>query len=263
MLGVLQGVTEFFPVSSSGHLGLAEILLGIDGDAGGGAGTEVALHVGTLLAVFVFLRHDLRRLLAAPLGRGGGPEEVADARRLLVALAVATLPAAVVGLAFEEQIERLFGSPWVLGAGFLATGALLVLSRALRGGDRAAPRIGLLAALLVGCAQTVAMVPGISRSGSTIVAAMALGLAPAEAGRFSFLMSIPVIGGAALLKAGDILAAPADELVALLAGVAAAFCAGLLALRYLTLMLRRGRLFAFAFYVIPLGLFALYVASRA
>ncbi len=263
LLGILQGLTEFFPVSSSGHLGLGELLLGVHLDDDSGATLEIALHFGTLFAVLVFLRRDLMRVILPIVSRGADAAERTRAWRVVLLIGTASLPAAVVGLLFEERIEALFAAPWIIGGGFLVTGVVLVLSRRLVAGTRSAHEASLGDAILIGCAQVIAMVPGISRSGSTIVAAMGLGLRPDEAGRFSFLMAIPVIGGATLLKARDILGASADERLALLLGVIAAFLSGLVALRYLTLMLRRGSLFAFAYYVIPLALVTFYVAGRA
>lgn len=261
VLGVVQGLTEFFPVSSSGHLGLAELLLGVELGADQGAMVEVALHAGTLLAVLVFLRRDIRQLLRNLVARSGAdPEEARRSRRLALLIMLASLPAACIGLGFTKFVEQLYRLPWLIGCGFLATGLMLVLSRHLVRGTQTAPEITPVRALAIGCAQALALVPGISRSGTTIVAALAFGVSAPEAGRFSFLMAIPVIGGATLLKSREILATGSDQLAALGVGVAASFFSGLLALRFLTALLRRGRLAAFAFYLIPIGFLALYVA---
>ncbi len=226
-----------------------------------GATLEVALHAGTLLAVLVFLWRPLLQLVRGLFGVGA-PDEVRAARRTIALVGVASVPAAVIGVAFGDVIESLFDSAWVIAAGFLATGGLLLLSRRYVGAAEEIPTLGFAEALLVGCAQVLAMVPGVSRSGSTIVAGMALGVRPEQAGRFSFLMAIPVISGAAVLKVRDILDAPSGQGVPLAIGVGTAFLSGLLALGLLTRMLRRGRFDAFAWYVIPLGLFTCWVASR-
>jgi len=261
-LGVLQGLTEFFPVSSSGHLGLAELLLDVRIGTKQGALVEVALHGGTLLAVLVFLRRDLALLLRTLLNPGGvAPERVREARGLMKGVAIGTVPAALVGILFLEQIEALFHLPWIIGCGFLVSATLLLLSRRLPPGRLSAGELPAGTALLIGCAQMLALVPGISRSGTTIVAALALGVLAAEAGRFSFLLAIPVIGGAAVLKAAELKSIPAEHLIPLLIGVLAAFASGLLALSFLTLLLRRGRLSGFAWYLLPLGLLTLYFAG--
>lgn len=256
-------MTEFFPVSSSGHLGLGELMLGVHLTGDSGATLEVALHFGTLFAVLVFLRRDLVKIILPIFTRGAAADERARAWRLLMLVGVASIPAAVIGLLFEKRIEALFAAPWIIGTGFLLTCAVLVISRRYVSGTREAHEARVSDAFLIGCAQVAAMLPGVSRSGSTIVAAMGRGLRPDEAGRFSFLMAIPVIGGATLLKAGDILGASADERHAMMLGVIAAFLSGLVALRYLTLMLRRGGLYAFAYYVFPLAALTFYVAARA
>ncbi len=264
LLGLIQGLTEFLPVSSSGHLVLCEKFLGLDAELARGATVEVVLHAGTLLAVLVFLRADLLLLGRALFRPARVPEEQRrPARRLVAALAVATLPAALLGLLFQDAIEALFESPFAVASGFLITGVLLALSGRCAAGARDAAEIGLGRAFLIGLAQAIAMVPGISRSGSTIVAGMALGLRGPAAGRFSFLLAIPVVSGAAILKTPEIASGPPAETGALLAGALAAFLSGLAALFLLSLLLRRGRLYAFAWYVFPLALAAFVLAARA
>ena len=262
VLGCLQGLTEFFPVSSSGHLGLGELLLHVEIGRGHGALVEVALHAGTLLAVLVFLKDDLLLLLRSVFRPSTvRPEALSEARGLLRGVFIATLPVALLGIFYRDRIESLFLAPWIIGCGFLGTAGVLMLSRRLPRGSVTAGLVPVSTALAVGCAQMMALVPGISRSGMTIVAAITLGMAAKEAGRFSFLLAIPVIGGAAILKARDFIQIPAAELVPLSVGVLTSFLFGLLALRYLTLMLRRGQISFFAWYLAPLGLLTLYLAA--
>ncbi|MFH0946980.1 MAG: undecaprenyl-diphosphate phosphatase [Planctomycetota bacterium] len=262
VLGCIQGLTEFFPVSSSGHLGLAEMLLHVQIGKEHGALVEVALHAGTLLAVLVFLKNDLLLLFRAAFRPSSvGPESLSDARGIMRGVFIATLPVGLLGIFYREKLESLFLAPWVIGCGFLATASVLILSRRLPQGRVKASAVPAWAALAVGCAQMMALVPGISRSGLTIVAGMTLGMVAKEAGRFSFLLAIPVIGGAAILKAGDIVHAPSAELIPLGVGVLTSFLFGLLALRYLTLLLRRGQLSCFAWYLVPLGLLTLYFSA--
>ena len=261
LLGLVQGLTEFFPISSSGHLVLGELLLGVDLHDERGAAVEVALHGGTLAAVVVFVWRDIWSLTRA-LFVAGEPDR-APKLRLVRALIVGSIPVGVVGMLFGDELETLFGDPVVAGFGFLITGALLIVSARVRGGARTAESVSTLDALLIGSAQLLAVTPGVSRSGSTIVAGMARGLTPREAGRFSFLIAVPVTAGAFLLKLPDILGIPRDELIALGLGALVAFASGLASLRFLVILLTRGRFAAFAWYVVPLGLATLLLAGSA
>jgi len=239
LLGVVQGVTEFLPVSSSGHLVVAQALLGT-GKAS--LVEDVALHVGTLLAVVVFYRADLGSLLRGLVERGEGGSA---ARRTASLLLLANVPSAVVGIGFRDQLEVLFDRPGFVAVAFLATGAALLATRWARRGEG---RVGLVAAVVMGLAQALAILPGFSRSGWTIAVGLFLGVRPAEAARFSFLMSIPAIGGAALLQARDL--DPAAVAVApLLAGVFAAAVVGLLCLAWLVRLVRAMALHRFTPYL--------------
>lgn len=245
ILGIVQGATEFLPVSSSGHLVLTQELLEVRVD---GVFFEVAVHVATLLSIVLVYRTRLTALASGVVRRR--PEDV----RYMGMLVLATIPAAVVGLTFESQLEALFDAPLVPAAAFLVTGALLwstrgPLSREPSGHPTA--RI----ALLMGIAQCFALVPGISRSGSTVVAALWLGVAPAEAAAFSFLMALPAIGGAAVLQVPDLLEHGAGVGGgALMAGASAAAVTGVLAIRTFVAMLRHRSFHQFALYLWIVGL---------
>ncbi|MCA9559057.1 MAG: undecaprenyl-diphosphate phosphatase [Myxococcales bacterium] len=259
LLGLVQALTEFLPVSSSGHLVLAEALLGAD--MGTGAAFEVAVHFGTLLSVAVLFRRDLRDLLAAAFDglRGGGLSARLreDARlRLLLAIVIGCVPAGVVGVAFKDQLEALFDAPRLVCAALIATGVYLLASHfAQRGDGEVTPG----RALAIGVAQAVAIIPGVSRAGSTIATAMFLGVERDLAARYSFLMSLPVIFGATLLKARDLLDAPpsADALVALGVGALVSFVAGLGALALLMRLVRRGVFGHFGWYCLTVGVVGL------
>lgn len=247
LLAVLQGLTEFLPVSSSGHLVLAEHVLGL---REGGLGLAVALHVGTLLSVLVVYASSVRDTLLDLLR--GRPREA-------LLLLLASAPAAVVGIGFEDWIERRFGDARGAAWGLLVTAGLLALAEWLR---RARARrrmperpIGAGLALAVGLSQAVAILPGVSRSGSTISTALALGAAPADAARFSFLMSLIAVGGAALLQARELGGEdPGSPGVLLLAwGVALSALVGYVALRLLLSFLGRGAFGWFALYCAALG----------
>jgi undecaprenyl-diphosphatase len=251
ILAVVQGLTEFLPVSSSGHLVLLQNLLRTHE---GNLLVNVVLHTGTLVSVLVVYRRDILRLLRFD----------APALRYLVALAVGTLPAVVVGLLLKDLVEAAFAAPVWAAAGLLVTGLVLLSTRAARPAAQAPgawePRpVPLGKAVLVGCAQALAICPGISRSGSTIAASLWLGLARAEAARFSFLLSVPAIGGALVLMLLGGEAEGQTGVPSLILAAAAAFAVGLLAIRWTALAVVEKHFWKFAFYVIPLGIVTLLV----
>lgn len=261
LLAVLQGLTEYLPVSSSGHLVLARELIP-GGDAlPADASVEVLLHLGTLLAVALFYRRELARLVR---GLFGGGQDPAAERRLFGHLVLATLPAAAVGLLAQDWIESAFATPVVASLCLFVTGALLWASRRLPRGGRGLPELRAWQALLIGVVQACAILPGISRSGSTIVAGLSLGLAVEGAAAFSFLLSMPAILGAAVLKLPDLLAprAGAIETPALLGAAALSFAVGYLALAMLLWILRARRLAWFAPYCWLLGTAGLVLSLR-
>ncbi len=244
-LGALQGASEFLPVSSSGHLVMGQALLGLDLP---GILFEVVVHVATLLSVLVVYR---RRLFE--LGRGALIERSKTAWRYIGYLVLGTLPVAVIGLAFGDEIEQLFASPWVVGVALLVTGAILLSSRwALRRPMDA--ELGVRIALLIGISQCLALTPGISRSGTTVVVALWLGVSPVEAAAFSFLLSIPAIGGAAILSFPDLMdGVEAIGARPLLGAAIVAAVVGVLAIRTFVAMLRNRSFPAFAGYCAAVG----------
>lgn len=246
VLGAVQGLTEFLPVSSSGHLVLAQELLGVQET---GATLEVAVHLATLLSVVLYFWRDIWRVTAEFFGGGPG-------RKTALLVAVATLPAGLVGVLLKDQIEAFLDSPLLAAAMLIVTGVVLLLTRfAVRREDR---EPGVVYALLVGCAQAVAILPGISRSGSTICTALFLGDDPDHAARFSFLMALPVILGAGLLKLDDLSgSADAASGVPLLVASIVAFATGLAAIHALMTALRKGKLAVFGPYCLLLGAGAL------
>ncbi len=241
LLALVQGIAEFLPISSSGHLALLGRFLG-PGATGEGVLIEVVLHLGTLCSVLVFYRTDLSRLLSG-LSRGA-----ADAWRLLLLLALASIPAAAVGLIFEDGIESAFSSPLLVAVLLGINGVILLVSGLLRGRAPGGSGPGLWHAVAGGLAQAVAILPGISRSGSTISAMTASGMAQTDAARFSFLMSIPAVAGAGLLEARGIASLDQADIPVALAGFALSFLAGCASLRLLIGMLGRNRLWVFGVY---------------
>lgn len=243
LLGLVQGLTEFLPVSSSGHLVIAESLLGAHSE---GLLFEIGVHVGTLGAILVFYRARIASLVS------GAVRGEADAWRYAAKLGLGTLPAAGVGLGLESWVEAVFDRPWVAGVALLATGAFLLTTRrtaaTAQGGEPSWAQ-----ALLIGCAQAAAIVPGISRSGATVAAALGLGVGPLAATEFSFLLAVAAIAGAALLAVPDARAASPEALAALGVGAAVALLSGLAALVLFVRLLRRRRFHHFAWYTWAVG----------
>jgi undecaprenyl-diphosphatase len=252
VLGLVQGLTEFFPISSSGHLVLTEALLGVNPL---GVAFEVAIHVATVIAVLAYYA---RRIADLAAGAVGGDRA---AWTYLGKIVVGSLPAGALGVAFEDEIGAAFDAPVLTAVFLLVTGAVLWSTRRLRGaggadGDAAERRGDLTwgTALWVGVAQALALLPGISRSGMTVAAALWRGMAPLAAAEFSFLLSVPAILGAALLETSAIVngetgAGP----IALVAGFVAAGVSGYVALVYLVRWLARGHLHRFAYYCWVVG----------
>lgn len=243
VLGVVQGLTEFLPVSSSGHLVVAQEAMGIRMP---GVFVEVTLHVATLLAVVVVYHRRLGELARGLIGMRR------DALASIGLLAVATAPAVVVGFFFKDMFERTFDALAVVGVDFLLTGAILWSVRWVAAGARAEP--GALGAVGVGVAQALAIMPGISRSGTTVTAGMWLRVDPVKAAEFSFLMAIPAIAGAAVLQIPEVSRETAAVgAAALTASFISALVAGVLAIRLLVRLLARRAFHRFAPYCWVLG----------
>ncbi len=255
VLGVLQGITEFLPVSSDGHLAAFALLFGA---APISLQHVVVLHAGTLISTVVVLRDDLRGLWQALWGsRRNLAAFVAESAqgRLLAVIVAACLPTAAIGLALEHVATEANRHAMIVGAGFLVSAGAALLTRRPRS---TRDTLSLRAALLLGAVQGIAVLPGVSRSGCTIACAIALGLAPAAAFRLSFLLSIPAVGGAMLLELGSVDALAATTPSAWL-GAAIAGIVGYAALRLLRQLLTRGHFWLFAWYLIPLGLFLILI----
>lgn len=182
ILAVLQGVAEFLPISSSGHLVLGKSMLGL-GEAG--LRLDIFLHVGTILSILVFYFSIIRRII------------VNLEWSYLLKIVVSAVPAALVGVLFKDDLEALFASPKMVGGALIFTGVVLTLTRLLPKGDR---EVSLGRALIIGLAQALAILPGVSRSGMTLAAARASKVEASRSAEFSFLMSVPPIAGAALLE---------------------------------------------------------------
>jgi undecaprenyl-diphosphatase len=258
LLAVVQGLTEFFPVSSSGHLVIFEALFGTrEGSAQSGLMFEIAVHVGTLGAVIIFYRAKVRALCAALFasvfsGRRGYDGHRNEMRYIGLVI-LGSVPAGIFGVLFNDQVEATFESPSLSAIFLVATGIYLLMTKlpAVRGS------LGWQAALIIGIAQAIAILPGCSRSGWTIATGLLLGVGFAEAAEFSFLLSIPAILGAlALQLAKEPGAVNAGSIAPLAIGAATAFVAGFVALKLLIGVLTRGAFHRFAYYLLPAGIAA-------
>jgi len=254
ILGLIQALTEFLPVSSSGHLLIARSVL--DFDIADGLAFDVALHVGTLVAIVLYFRRDIAAL-ARGLVRSVTHHDASDPQQLLGwAVVVGCVPAAIVGFFFENAIEVYFRHPGVVVVTLVA-GALLFFA-AERVWRSTAPMESLTlgGALFIGVAQVLALIPGVSRSGITIVAGMARGLRRDEAARFSFLMAAPLLAGAGVKAAMDVAAAgplAPGEASAFAVGASVSALAGWFVVKFLLGFLRRHSLDVFAWYRLALA----------
>lgn len=248
ILGLVQGLTEFLPVSSSGHLVLFQRWLPHSGDP---IAFDLVLHLGTLVPVLGVFRRDLQ-LMALDVTSGQGPFLQRAGVRLALLVVLGSVPTAIIGLAFQDLFEQLFANPLSVGVAFGLTGLVLLSTRWVPAGKRGIEGLDWWRAVLVGVTQGLAITPGISRSGSTIAAGMFLGIERGLAARYSFLLSVPAISGAFLLKARDFDAAHL-ELGPLAVGFTVAAVSGWGALVFLLRLVNAGDFSRFALYLLPLS----------
>jgi undecaprenyl-diphosphatase len=247
LLGVVQGLTEFLPVSSSGHLLLGQYFLGMDQERFG-LSFDAAIHTGTVLAVVWFFRRDLLVLARAFLRSVPAPDFSDTEVRMAYLILVATVPAALVGFLFEDFFATEVRSPWVVVFNLVFVGLLFLVAEAMGAKTRSASKLGFLGAFSIGLAQAWALVPGVSRSGATITLGLFLGLRREEAARFSFLMSVPVTTAAASLSLAAAEGMSGHEAAMFLAGSASSAAVGYLAIRFLLRFLAQHSLRVFAYY---------------
>ncbi len=259
LLGILQGLTEFFPVSSSGHLVLVQKLLGITDDV---LMFDIYLHLGTLLAVFVVFYRSIIKLISSCIyglrsifiDRISFDEVYKSSQEIRIFLGIffGTIPAGVVGYTLKDFIESLFNSSVTVFTALLFTGCVLIITFFVREKKH---QIGSLYGFLIGLAQALAIVPGISRSGLTISMALFLGIKREEAGEFSFLLSIPVIIGATLLAIKEHIGAGFSTLPwdVTIIGILVSFISGWISLVFLMNIIKHGKIGYFGFYCIAVS----------
>lgn len=245
--GLVQGLTEFLPVSSSAHLILVPALLGMDEPD---LATTAVLHIGTLLALVWYYRRELIGLVTAP----GSPHN----RRLWMLLIVGTIPAAVIGLTLRSPIEIIFSEPWIVAVTLVITGLVLLVAHRLTGGTRTIAEGTTSDALVVGMAQAIALIPGISRSGMTMTAGLAQGMSREESARLTFLLGIPAIAGAGSIELLEVIDKGGFGWD-LLAGTAVAGITGYFAVSIFIRMIGRRGLLSYAVYCLLFGAVAYFL----
>jgi undecaprenyl-diphosphatase len=263
ILGIAQGLTEFLPVSSSGHLVLLQNIFGLTEPE---LLFDVAVHIGTLVAVCGVFFKDIFSILKslftipASLKSSGSLSRLIDTHedlKMVWMIIVGSLPTAIIGLLFSQIVDQIFGAIWIVGAMLLITGTILWLTRGSHPTGRPIAKMTAKDALIIGLVQGLAILPGISRSGSTISAALFLGLDRKLAGRFSFLLSIPAIFGALILSLDISAKGHAIPLGTTLAGMICSAVVGTAALLILLRMVNSGKLYRFSPYCWLLGAVAL------
>ncbi len=269
LLGLIQGLAEFFPISSSGHLAIFQTFLRI-GSVEEHLLFDVLLHLGTLAAVFVAFRKDVMGIInellvmvrLKKLPEGERPDMLQ--RRMISFIIIGTLPL-LVAIFFKDRVEALMTNTFFVGGALLATGGLLFLSDHLGKGTKTERTATLLDILLVGCAQAVAIVPGLSRSGTTISAGLMRGFDRNFAVRFSFLLSIPAVLGANVLSLVDAFSQGViwANVPMYIVGVLVAFVSGMGAIYLLQMMMQRGRFGGFSYYCWGAGLVTLILSLVA
>lgn len=268
ILGIIQGVAEFLPISSSGHLSIAQNLLGLGVEGTDDVFFDVLLHLGTLAAVFVAYWSDIKEMVLeffrtiGDIRRGGLPKNTPPARRLILLIIIGTLPLFLV-LPIQDAVEGLYSNTYFVGAALLVTGGLLFACDRIRKGRKNEKSTTVGDVLIIGVGQAIATCPGISRSGMTISAGCFCGLERRFAVRFAFLLSIPAVLGANILHITDVVSTGIDVtlLPAYLLGVAAAAISGYLSIRLVRMVADKEKFGAFSYYCWAVGILTLVLTA--
>jgi undecaprenyl-diphosphatase len=252
ILGIIQGLTEWLPVSSSGHLALVQLAMGLQVPVF----YDAVLHLGTLTGVFAVYRKDIANIMKAIIGRDKGEGAYPQGKKMLGFIILGTIPTAILGLTFRSFFERSFYDPLAIGVGFIVTGILLLITLLLKGGSK---RLRPVDTLLIGVGQGLSIFSSISRSGATIATGMFRGIEREQLVRYSFLLSIPAILGAVGV---DLISADEKETAALYSigaesyviGAAISAVVGYASIRALIKLVIRGKFYLFAFYCFAIGI---------
>jgi undecaprenyl-diphosphatase len=261
LLAVLQGLTEFLPVSSSGHLVLAQQLLNLHNPQI--VSFDIFVHFGTLISVVIVFWNDIIEILrsfikALKTYKAREEHKKTEYFYLGIAIIIGTIPAGVIGLAFHRQIEEIFTDPKFVAMNIVITGLILFLTRLAK--PVKGKKVGILSSIIIGFAQMVAILPGISRSGLTMSAALFLKISPVQAARFSFLLSIPVIAGATLLETYKLIAQGTTiGFLQIIIGIAMSAIAGYVAIKLLLRIMEKGKFSWFSLYCLVIGIFGIFL----
>ncbi|MCK5767328.1 MAG: undecaprenyl-diphosphate phosphatase [Candidatus Atribacteria bacterium] len=255
LLGLIQGLSEFFPISSSGHLVIAKYLLKIDLP---GAAFEAFLHFGTILAVIVLFNHEIKEIIFSFMGSIRAMSQGKKIKNIFKEdpfskfawfLIISTIPAAIIGFCFSDYFESLFDKPVITSLMLSVTGTIIWIgSRLYKGGDKNISDINGMDAIFIGFAQTIAIIPGISRSGMTVLAGLSKGFSRDFAARYSFILSVPIILGATLFKIKEIIFLDINFSMMLLSGIAA-FVSSYGAMKIFLGILKRDKMYYFSYYL--------------
>ena len=257
LLGILQGITEYLPVSSSGHLELGKYFLGIDNQVGGGhygVTFNVILHLATVFSTWVIFRKEIHQILFGLFDSSNK-----EAKSFSAYVILSMIPAGLIGFLFEDEIDQYFsGNIALVGWMLIFTGGLLLLTATAKKTDK---KLSPLSACIIGVAQAIALLPGISRSGATISTSVLLGIDKETAARFSFIMVMPLIVGKVLkdIVSGD-MNMGSEVLLPMTIGFFAAFITGVLACQVMLAIVKRGKLAYFSLYCLGVGLLAIILA---
>lgn len=262
LIGIIQGLTEFLPVSSSAHLVFAQQFLGVTQN---NLAFDVLLHLGTLVAVIGYFLPDIIRMIVAffrsilDIFKGNFIEELRKDpyKKLAWLTIIATIPVGLVGVLFQKQVESLFNGITIPAFFLLITGCLLYFSQRYNVGDKNIREMGLKETIVVGIGQACAIVPGLSRSGTTIASGLLVGLDKEFAAKFSFILSIPAILGALVVQLGDISAGLGANTLPFIAGFLAAAISGFIAIAFLLKLIKERSLDVFAYYCWIVGIIVL------
>jgi len=252
-LGIVQGLTEFLPISSSGHLVFFQSLFGMEEPQ---LLFDVMVHFGTLFAVIIYFRRDLLGIIRG-IGSSITGEKNGEGAKLLFLIIIASIPTGFMGLLCKDWFETLFSKPTIVSVMLLITGSILYLTRWAKKEKRFLGKMRWSDAILIGIAQGIAIIPGISRSGATISMGLFCGLNRELAGRFSFLLSIPAILGATFLEIRKVQSV--SEISLSLIGMVVAFGVGLLSLTVLMRIIKTGNISNFSYYCWAIGLLMLFL----
>ena len=256
ILGIIQGLTEFLPVSSSGHLVLANHFLGFDIQD---ISFEIMLHLGTLLSVIIYFRNDIVALLSSILRINVKTEEMVNNRKVLWFLFIGTIVTGILGLLIKPLVERIFYQPEFAASMLIVTGIVVYLSDLIEPKQFEIHQTGIKRAVIIGISQAFAILPGISRSGSTIATSLFVGLKRTDAARFSFLLSIPAIIGVTIFEFRKFSGILRQYLPGYLLGALAAFISGYLVISLLMTLIKHRKLRIFSFYVWSVALITLFL----